>query len=325
MQICMKKNSKIYVAGHRGLLGSAIVRQLRAKGFNNIVAQTHDALDLCETRDVLRFFHREKPEYVFLAAARVGGVCSNTGHEAQFLAQNLQIQMNVIEGAHRHGVKKLLFMGSACVYPKLATEPVREDSLLTGPLEPSNEWYAIAKIAGIKLCQAYWRQHGSCFVSCMPTNLYGPGDSYDPKSCHVLPAMLSRFHNARILRSAEVECWGTGSPTREFLYSDDCADACICIMQKYHDPEPINIGSGVPISICELAQACANTVGYRGSLAWDFSKPDGTPRRSLDGSKMHALGWAPKYSLIEGLQPTYQDFVDRQLAPHADKIYDPHR
>lgn len=321
----MKKNSKIYVAGHRGLLGSAIVRQLKAKGFKNLVTATHDELDLTDEREVGDFFVEEAPDYVFLAAARVGGVCSNNNHEADFLRDNLLIQTNVIDAAHRCGVKKLLFMGSACVYPRQAEEPVREDSLLTGPLEKSNQWYAIAKIAGIKLCQAYWKQHGSCFVSCMPTNLYGPGDSYDKTSCHVLPAMLRRFHEARILRSAEVECWGTGAPTREFLYSDDCADACITIMRKYHDPEPINIGSGVPVSICELAQACAKTVGYRGSLAWDINKPDGTPRRALDGSKMHSLGWAPKYSLIEGLQPTYQDFVDRQLTPHADKIYDSHR
>lgn len=324
MQICMKKNSKIYVAGHRGLLGSAIVRQLRAKGFNNIVAQTHDALDLCETRDVLRFFHREKPEYVFLAAARVGGVCSNTGHEAQFLAQNLQIQMNVIEGAHRHGVKKLLFMGSACVYPKLATEPVREDSLLTGPLEPSNEWYAIAKIAGIKLCQAYWRQHGSCFISCMPTNLYGVFDHYDLKSSHVLPALIRKFHEARICRGA-VTCWGSGAPTREFLYADDCADACITLMQKYNDPSPVNIGSGHPISIRDLATSIAAVVGFSGPIQWDVSKPDGTPQRALDGSKMLSLGWRPRVKLCDGLGWAYRDFLDRELAPHAKLIYDSQR
>jgi GDP-L-fucose synthase len=317
----MKPNSKIYVAGHNGLLGSAIMRRLTAAGYKNTIGLSHDHLDLCETRDVFRFFHRERPEYVFLAAARVGGVCSNDGKEAEFLAQNLQIQMNVIEGAHRHGAKKLLFMGSACVYPRDAAQPVREDSLLTGPLEPSNEWYALAKIAGLKLCQAYRKQHGSDFISCMPTNLYGPGDKYDLTSSHVLPALIRKFHEAK-MKGNNVVCWGTGSPTREFLYSDDCADACITLMKYYNATAPVNIGGCNALTISGLAVRIAAAVGFSGDIEWDKSKPDGTPRRALDGSKMAALGWSPKIGLSEGLRRTYRDFLYTGLTPHSKQIYD---
>jgi len=318
----MKKNSRIYVAGHRGLLGSAIVRQLRAQGFTNLISRSHSSLDLTWRAAVQNFFIEQKPEYVFIAAARVGGVCSNNNHEADFLFQNLQIQNNLIEASFKHGVKKLIFMGSACAYPRLAPEPIREDSLLSGPLEPSNEWYALAKIAGVKLCQAYRRQYGCDFISAMPTNLYGPGDKYDLTSAHVLPALLRKFHEAKLANDLWVRCWGTGNPTREFLYSDDCADACITLIEKYSDESPVNIGSGNPVSIRELASACANTVEYINGLEWDPSKPDGTPHRALDGSKMSALGWKPKHTLMDGLRLTYADYVDSLLEPHADKIYD---
>lgn len=317
----MKHNSKIYVAGHNGLLGSALMRRLASAGFKNTLGLSHDHLDLCDTQAVQSFFEREKPEYVFLAAARVGGVCSNDAHEADFLRDNLNIQTNILNAAHQHGVKKLLFMGSACVYPRDAKQPVREDSLLTGPLEPSNEWYALAKIAGIKLCQAYWKQHGSCFISCMPTNLYGPGDKYDLQSSHVLPALIRKFHEAK-MRNESVTCWGTGSPTREFLYSDDCADACITLMQKYADPSPVNIGSGSPISIGDLATSIAAVVDFGGPVKWDDSKPDGTPLRALNGSKMQALGWKPRVKLCDGLGWAYRDFLDRELTPYGRKIYD---
>lgn len=320
----MKSNSKIYVAGHNGLLGSALMRRLASAGFKNTLGLSHHHLDLCDASAVMRFFHHEKPEYVFLAVARVGGVCSNENHEADFLRDNLNIQTNVISAAHQHGVRKLLFMGSACAYPRDAAQPIREDSLLTGPLEPSNEWYALAKIAGLKLCQAYWKQHGSCFISCMPTNLYGPGDKYDLQSSHVLPALIRKFHEGK-LKKENVVCWGSGSPTREFLYSDDCADACITLMQKYNRPSPVNIGSGHPISTGDLANSIAAVVGFGDAILWDSSKPDGTPLRALDGSKMEALGWKPRVKLCDGLGWTYRDFLDRQLAPHADKIYNSYR
>lgn len=321
----MTKNSKIYVAGHRGLLGSALVRRLRAEGLNNLIFQTHAECDLTNITSVKRLFSSQRPEYVFLAAARVGGVCSNRNHEADFLLDNLRIQNNVIECAHLYSVKKLLFMGSACVYPKHAPTPVKEDSLLTGPLEESNQWYALAKIAGLKLCQAYRRQHDCDFISCMPTNLYGPGDHYGYTSSHVLPAMLRRFHDAKILRSNFVKCWGTGNPTREFLYSDDCADACIVLMQKYSSASPVNISSGYPVSIARLAFECADAAGYTGVIDWDASKPDGTPNRAMDVSMMKGFGWAPKYSLATGLRNTYADFLSTKLSAHADKIYDSHR
>lgn len=317
----MKHNSKIYVAGHNGLLGSAIVRRLAAQGFKNTIGLSHDHLNLCNDHDVNSFFRRERPEYVFLAAARVGGVCSNEAHEAEFLRDNLRIQTNVIDSAHIFGVKKLLFTGSACVYPRNTEQPIKEDSLLTGLLEPSNEWYALAKIAGVKLCQAYRRQFGSDFISVMPTNLYGPGDKYDLKSSHVLPALIRKFHEAK-MKGNHVVCWGSGSPTREFLYSDDCADACILLMQKYSEESPVNVGTGCPFSICELANSIAAVIEFRGTIKWDTSKPDGTPRRALDISKIIGLGWRPKVKLCDGLGWTYRDFLDNQLTPHAHKIYD---
>lgn len=316
----MNKNSKIYVAGSGGLLGSAIVRRLQRQGYENVLGFSSKKFDLTNPIDVEDLFDCFKPEYVFLAAARVGGVCSNNKHEADFLQDNLLIQTNVLRAAHWHGVKKLLFTGSACVYPRLAPNPILESDLLTGPLEPSNQWYAVAKIAGIKLCQAYWKQHGSCFISVMPTNLYGPGDHYDKESSHVLPAMLRRFHEAKMNKEREVICWGSGTPTREFLYSDDCADACITAMTGYDDIEPINIGSGHPVSISELATACANTVGFRGAIGWDNSRPDGTPLRRMSTCKMDMLGWSPRYSLMEGLKLTYADFVAQQIGP--ERIYD---
>jgi GDP-L-fucose synthase len=298
------------------------MRRLDSQGYINLHGMSHAHLNLCDKQAVNWFFNQAKPEYVFLAAARVGGVCSNNAHEADFLRDNLMIQTNVISAAHRFGVKKLLFMGSACVYPRLAPEPVNEDSLLTGPLEPSNQWYAIAKIAGIKLCQAYRRQHGCDFISCQPTNLYGPGDKYDLTSAHVLPALLRKFHEAKLANEKWVTCWGTGTPTREFLYSDDCADACIRLMEGYSDESPVNIGSGNPVSIHNLATAIANTVRFTNGLQWDKTKPDGTPHRALDGSKMKSLGWEPKISLMEGLRRTYADYLEHQLAPHAKVIFD---
>ena len=319
----MNKDAKIFVAGHNGLVGSALVRRLRLAGYNNLVTASRQEVDLTWRSAVRGFYARENPEYVFIAAAKVGGVCSNDHNEATFLLDNLQIQNNLIEGAKDFHAKKLLFLGSACIYPRLAPEPVKEDSLLTGPLEPSNQWYALAKIAGLKLCQAYRRQHGCDFISCMPTNLYGPGDKYDLKSSHVLPALIRKFHEAKCGNAPSVTCWGTGAPRREFLYSDDCADACIALMERYSDESPVNIGTGADMTISELADAIAGTVGFTGQIRWDTSKPDGTPRRLLDNSKLAALGWKPKVNLVEGLRRTYRDYFESLLP--ADKIYDSFR
>lgn len=318
----MNKDASIFVAGHNGLVGSAIVRALKSRGFNDIVTRSRDKLDLCDFQEVMRLIHSEHVEYVFLAAARVGGVCSNDHHEADFLLQNLQIQNNVLEASRFHGVKKLLFLGSACVYPRLAAEPVSEDALLSGPLEPSNQWYALAKIAGIKLCQAMRRQYGCNFISAMPTNLYGPGDKYDYTSSHVLPALIRKFHEAKLLQLPAVTCWGSGTPRREFIYSDDLAEACITLMESYEGESPVNIGTGRDITIRELAESIADVVGFGGSIQWDTSKPDGTPRRLLDNSKITALGWEQKIFLKQGLERTYADYVAHQLSPFADKIYD---
>lgn len=316
----MNSGRKIYVAGHLGLVGSALVRRLHAAGCHNIVTATRDQVDLTISEDVLNFYDRHRPEYVFIAAAKVGGVCSNNRNEASFLLDNLKIQNNLIEGAHLFGAKKLLFLGSACVYPRCAPEPVTEQALLTGPLEPSNQWYAVAKIAGLKLCQAYRRQHGCDFISAMPTNLYGMGDKYDLRSCHVLPALLRRFHEAKVGGDESVTCWGTGAPRREFLYSEDCADACITLMNHYSGAHPVNIGTGSDMTIAELARAVADTVGYPGQIVWDTSKPDGTPRRLLDTSKIAMLGWSPKVVFKHGLRLTYQNYVESLLPP--DLIYD---
>lgn len=321
----MNKDASIFVAGHKGLVGSAIVRALKSKGFTKVFTRSKAYLDLTDVNQVFNFFSQHPPEYVFLAAARVGGVCSNDHHEADFLLQNLQIQNNVIQASQQSGVKKLLFLGSACVYPRLAPEPVTEDALLSGPLEPSNQWYALAKIAGLKLCQAMRRQYGCNFISAMPTNLYGPGDKYDPITSHVLPALIRKFHEAKFNQIPAVTCWGSGEPRREFIFSDDLAEACITLMEKYDGEEPVNIGTGFDMTIRELAESIADTVGFGGSIYWDTSKPDGTPRRRLDTSKLAALGWEQKVFLREGLRRTYCDFVNQQLAPYASKVYDPMR
>ena len=304
----MNPNSKIYVAGHRGMVGSAILRALEKKGFTNLVYATSSELDLKDTLQVNRFFEKEKPEYVFVAAAKVGGIYANDTYPADFLYDNLMIQNNVIHAAFVNKVEKLLFLGSSCIYPKLAPQPIREDSLLSGYLEPTNEAYAIAKIAGIKLCQAYHKQHGSRFISAMPTNMYGYGDNYHPQNSHVLPALLKRFHEAKVENKPEVAIWGSGKPLREFMFSDDLADACVFLMETYEDPQLINVGTGEEVSILERAKTIAEIVGYKGKITFDATKPDGTPRKLMDSSRLHALGYKHKVSLREGIERTYEEF-----------------
>jgi len=296
------------VAGHRGLVGSAIVRRLRREGCEDLVLRTHAELDLTRQADVEAFFDSERPAYVFLAAARVGGIHANDTHPAQFLHENLEIQSHVIDAAYRHGVRKLLFLGSSCIYPKHAPQPMGEDCLLTGPLEPTNQWYAIAKIAGLKMCQAYRRQYGFNAVSLMPTNLYGPGDNFDPETSHVLPALIRRFHEARRDGAEAVTIWGSGRPRREFLHVDDLADAAVFLMNRYDGEEPVNIGVGEDISIDGLARLIAEVVGFRGRIEHDTARPDGTPRKLLDVSRMDALGWHAGIDLREGIEMTYQWF-----------------
>jgi len=298
------------VAGHRGLVGSAIVRKLTEKGYQNLVYRTRKELDLRDKNQVDEFFEREKPEYVFLAAAKVGGIVANNEFPADFIRDNLMIQTNVIDAAYRNGVKKLLFLGSTCIYPKFAPQPLKEEYLLTGELEPTNEPYAIAKIAGIKMCQSYNRQYGTKYISVMPTNLYGPNDNFDLHTSHVLPALIRKFHEAKENNAPYVEVWGTGTPRREFLYSDDLADACIFLMKNYEGNEIINIGVGKDISIKELAEKIKNVVGYQGEIKFDTSKPDGTPRKLVDVSRINALGWKASISLDEGLQKVYQWFLE---------------
>jgi GDP-L-fucose synthase len=305
----MELNSKIYVAGHRGMVGSAILRALKAKGFGNLIYATSAELDLKDTVKVNRFFEKEQPEYVFVAAAKVGGILANDTYPADFLYDNLMIQNNVIHAAYENKVEKLLFLGSSCIYPKLAPQPIREDSLLSGYLEPTNEAYAIAKIAGIKLCQAYHKQHGCRFISAMPTNMYGYGDNYHPQNSHVLPALLRRFHEAKVDNKPEVAIWGSGKPLREFMFSDDLAEACVFLMEKYEDPQLINVGTGEEISIFELAKLIAEVVGYEGKITFDSTKPDGTPRKLMDSSRLHALGYRHKVSLREGIGFTYEDYL----------------
>ena len=310
----MKSDSKIYVAGHRGLVGSAIVRRLRTGGCSNLLLRTHAELDLLDQRSVNEFVGRERPEYVFLAAAKVGGIHANNTYRADFIYQNLMIESNIIHASYRHGVKKLMFLGSSCIYPKHAPQPMKEEHLLTGLLEPTNEPYAIAKIAGIKMCDAYNRQYGTNFMSVMPTNLYGLGDNYDLQNSHVLPAMIRKMHEAKMQNAKEVMVWGTGTPKREFLYSEDLADACVFLMEKYNAAdigEFVNIGSGKEISIRELAELVAEIVGFRGQLAFDVSKPDGTPRKLLDVSRLIALGWKPTTSLKAGVEQAHKDFQSR--------------
>jgi GDP-L-fucose synthase len=300
---------KIYVAGHRGLVGSAIVRRLEALGAQNLVLRTHAELDLTDDRAVSSFFDEERPAYVFLAAAKVGGIKANNDYPAEFLRDNLAIQTNVIHSAWKSGVTKLCFLGSSCIYPKLAPQPLREESLLTGPLEPTNEWYAIAKIAGIKMCEAYRRQYGFNAISVMPTNLYGPGDNFDPESSHVLPAMIRRFHEAKARGDASVVIWGTGMPRREFLHVDDMADATVFLMQGYEQAEHINVGVGKDLAILDLARLVADVVEYHGEILTDPSKPDGTPRKLMDISRLSALGWRARIGLRDGIAETYRWFV----------------
>lgn len=306
----MNKDAKIYVAGHRGLVGSAILRKLQADGYTNLVYRTSQELDLRDRNQVDKFFEEEKPEYVFLAAAKVGGIVANNEYPADFIRDNLMIQTNVIDAAYRNGVKKLLFLGSTCIYPKFAPQPLKEEYLLTGELEPTNEPYAIAKIAGIKMCQSYNRQYGTKYISVMPTNLYGPNDNFDLHTSHVLPALIRKFHEAKVNNAPYVEVWGTGTPRREFLHSDDLADACVFLMKNYEDNEIINIGVGEDISIKELAEKIKEVVGYQGEIKFDTTKPDGTPRKLVDVSKINALGWKASISLDEGLQKVYQWFLE---------------
>ena len=336
---------KIYVAGHKGLVGSAIVGKLRSEGYENLVLRSHAELDLTDQLSVMTFFEQERPGYVFLAAARVGGIHANASRPADFIRDNLLIESNVIDGAWRSGVKKLLFLGSSCIYPRLAPQPMKEEHLLSGPLEPTNQWYAVAKIAGIKMCQAYRKQYGFNAISAMPTNLYGPGDNFDLENSHVLPALIRKFHLAKLASAGDmagvladesvfgpipepfrtrlppVSIWGTGTPRREFLHVDDLADACLFLMQNYDSEEIVNVGVGEDLSIKELAEIVKDVVGFRGNIEFDSSKPDGTPRKLLDVSVMHSLGWRPAIGLREGIRQTYAWYVQRakQLAT------DPHR
>lgn len=307
----MEKSAKIYVAGHRGMVGSAIVRKLESEGYRNFALRSSRELDLRNQAEVNDFFHRERPEYVFLAAAKVGGIFANNTYRAEFLYDNLMMEANVIHAAYLAGVQKLMFLGSSCIYPKMAPQPLREDALLTGPLEPTNEPYAIAKIAGIKLCDAYRDQYGCNFVSVMPTNLYGPNDNYHPENSHVLPAMLRRFHEAKRQGLPSVTIWGTGTPRREFLHVDDLADACFYLMQHYDEPGLVNIGTGEDISILELAQLVARVVGYEGRIENDLSKPDGTPRKLMDVSKLHGFGWRARIELEAGVRAVYEDVREK--------------
>lgn len=304
----MDKEAKIYIAGHRGLVGSALVRRLVATGFTNLVTATRDDLDLRDQAAVAAFMADTRPDYVIVAAARVGGILANATHPAQFLYDNLMIEANLIHAAHVANVRKLLFLGSTCAYPRLAPQPLREACLLTGPLEPTNEWYAIAKIAGIKLCQAYRRQYGSRFIAAMPTNLYGPGDNFSLVNAHVLPALLRKFHEARRRDAPSVTVWGTGNPRREFLHVDDCADACLFLMREYDDEGIVNIGVGEDISIRDLATLVRDVVGYRGDIVFDGSKPDGTPRKLVDVGKLSALGWTAAIPLDDGIRLVYEWF-----------------
>jgi GDP-L-fucose synthase len=304
----VEKDARIYVAGAGGLVGSAILRKLRSSGYKNIITRTHAELDLTRQSDVETFFEEEKPDYVFLAAAKVGGILANDTYPADFIYINLAIQSNIINSAYKAGVKKLLFLGSSCIYPKFAVQPMTEDQLLTGALEQTNEPYAIAKIAGIKMCQSYRRQYGCDFISVMPTNLYGPHDNFDLETSHVLPALIRKFHEAK-LKGGKVVLWGTGSPRREFLHVEDLADACLFLMDGYDEGEIINVGVGEDVSIRELADMIKRVVGYEGEVEWDTSKPDGTPRKLLDTSRLTALGWIPKISLEDGIRTTYEWFL----------------
>jgi GDP-L-fucose synthase len=305
------KHARIFVAGHRGLVGSAIWRELERQGYDRLIGKTRQDLDLLDAVAVRQFYDREKPDYVFVAAAKVGGIQANNTQPAAFIYENLVVETNLIHGAHLGGVKKLLFLGSSCIYPKLAPQPLKEEYLLSGPLEPTNEWYAVAKIAGIKLCQAYRRQYGSDFISAMPTNLYGPNDNYDLENSHVLPALIRRFHEAKQAALPRVVCWGTGTPLREFLYVDDLARACVFLMQRYSEEQFVNVGFGSDISVRELSEVVKRIIGFTGDVVWDTAKPDGTPRKLMDSSRLFALGWRPQIDLETGIRLAYEDFLRR--------------
>nr|GMD24285.1 putative GDP-L-fucose synthase 2 [Ipomoea batatas] len=307
------KSDKIFVAGHGGLVGSAVVRKLSHLGFTNLLLRTHSQLDLAVQSAVDAFFAAEKPDYVILAAAKVGGIHANNTYPADFITINLQIQTNVVTSAYKHGVKKLLFLGSSCIYPKFAPQPIPEAALLTGPLEPTNEWYAIAKIAGIKMCQAYRIQFKFDAISAMPTNLYGPNDNFHPENSHVLPALLRRFHEAKVRNDEKVVVWGSGSPLREFLHVDDLADAIVFLLEHYSGLEHVNVGSGKEVTIKELAELVKEVVGFKGELVWDPTKPDGTPRKLMDSSSLTGMGWTPKISLRDGLIDTYKWYLDNYV------------
>ncbi len=308
----MKKEDKIYVAGHNGMVGSSIVRKLEREGFTHLITRSSKELNLINQAEVLAFFEKEKPDYVFLAAAKVGGIQANNTYKGDFLYDNLMIQTNVIHAAHTYQVKKLLFLGSSCIYPKFAPQPISEDSLLTGILEPTNEPYAIAKIAGIKLCDAYRDQYGCNFISAMPTNLYGPNDNYDLSNSHVLPAMIRKFHEAKNNGTKEVVVWGTGKPMREFLYVDDLAEACYFLMENYNEPGAINVGTGSDITIADLAHLVKRIVGFEGELVFDTSKPDGTPKKQLNVSRINQLGWKATVELEEGIRKAYSSFLEQE-------------
>ncbi len=309
----MEKTAKIYVAGHRGMVGSAIVRKLQAEGYHNLVLRTHKELDLLDQTAVREFFLKEKPDYVFLAAAKVGGIIANSRHLADFMYDNMVMQMNVIHEAWKNGCKKLMFLGSSCIYPKFAPQPMPESCLLTSSLEETNEAYALAKISGLKYCEYLNRQYGTDYISVMPTNLYGPNDNYHPEHSHVLPALIRRFHEAKVSGAKEVTCWGTGKPLREFLYVDDLADACVYLMNTYSGNETVNIGTGKELSIKELTELVAEVVGYAGEIKWDASRPDGTPRKLLDVTKLKNLGWEYKTELKEGIKLAYRDFLESPM------------
>ena len=306
----MNKTDKIYVAGHRGLVGSAIVRNLKSKGYTNIIGRTHQELELTDQAAVRKFFEEERPDVVVLAAAKVGGINANNTAPADFAWDNMQVQCNVIKCCHDYKVKKLLFLGSTCIYPKMAAQPIVEDALLTGPLEQTNEAYAIAKISGMQMCKYFKRQYGDNFISCMPTNLYGPYDNYDLKGSHVLPAMIRKFHEAKVQNASSVELWGTGSPLREFLYVDDMADACVFLLENYDGEQHVNIGTGKELTIKELAELVKKTVGFEGEIVWNSAMPDGTPRKLTDVTKLHELGWTHKVELEEGVQLAYDWFKE---------------
>ena len=309
----MEKDSKIYVAGHRGLVGSAIVRGLQAKGFTNIIGKTHSELDLTDSVAVEEFFKAEKPEYVFLAAAKVGGILANSTYPADFIYENLQIQNNVIGMAKKYNVKKLMFLGSSCIYPKMCPQPIKEEYLLSGYLEETNEAYALAKISGLKMCQYFNKQYGTNFISVMPTNLYGPHDNFHPENSHVMPALIRRFHEAKVNNIPEVVVWGSGAPLREFLYSEDMADACIYLMKNYEGNDFFNIGTGKEISIRGLAELIKEIVGYEGKIVWDTTKPDGTPRKLLDVSRLEKAGWTYKTELRDGIEKSYKWYLENYI------------